>query len=575
MCNNPVLKGEHRLESRAGAALTQESAVSSWERGPDTDSRAALIRRVLGSSTFEHSPKLRAFLEYVCQCALDNEPAAATEPQIGIHVFGRAPGYNANEDNIVRSQARLLRLKLEHHFAHEGRNEPVVITIPKGRYLPTFEPRQEDILRVREKSFTGREEGRAEAEKSGAGSQTPSGQQNESGSPQIRWPLYAAVVILLAGGLGWIAHVSFRPHAAVAADTAMDETAANDGTESAPAPVAVAASPSDKSIRIAAGNTVTLVDPAGHRWNSDEYFEGGVSEAGPAQIFPPVSDPSLFRNVREGLARAGHAPGGFQYDIPVPAGVYELRLYFADPIRYSVPGSDGQHLRHFQVALNGKPILTDFDAIADAGPGAVDVRTFRDIAPAEDGEVHLNFAPSQDRPFVSALELTPGLPGQLKPIRFSVHDTDLVDENGTRWAGDEYFINGSKVGFSPGQTLPNVSPLYSEERYGNFAYAIPVPPGSYTVRLHFMESFWGPSVGMCQGVGCRVFDVTCNGATLLQDFDIFQSAGGEFRPIVKTFRGLHPNGQGKLMISFSPKVDYAEVRAIEVIDEGSGEQKKP
>ncbi len=513
----------------------------------------------------------------MCRCALDNEPAAATEPQIGIHVFGRPPGYNANEDNIVRSQARLLRLKLEHHFAHEGRNEPVMITIPKGRYLPTFEPRHEDILRVQEKSFSGREDGRAEAEKNGHGNGTafPQGQESESGSPKNRWPLYAVVAAVLASGLGWVAHVSFRPHSAAAADTPMDEPAANEGVENAPAPVALAAPAFDKNIRIAAGNTGALVDPAGHRWNPDEYFEGGVPEPGPAEIFPPVSDPSLFRNVREGLARAGHAPGGFQYDIPVPTGVYELRLYFADPIRYSVPGSDGQHLRHFQVAANGKPILMDFDAVADAGPSAVDVRTFRDIAPAEDGEVHLNFAPSQDRPFVSALELTPGLPGQLKPIRFSVHDADLVDENGSRWAGDEYFINGSKVGFPPGQKEPKVSPLYTEERYGNFIYAIPVPPGSYTVRLHFMESFWGPSVGMCQGLGCRIFDVTCNGATLLQNFDIFQSAGGQFRPIVKTFRGLHPNGQGKLMISFSPKVDYAEVRAVEVIDEGSGGQKKP
>jgi hypothetical protein len=55
---------------------------------------------------------------------------------------------------------------------------------------------------------------------------------------------------------------------------------------------------------------------------------------------------------------------------------------------------------------------------------------------------------------------------------------------------------------------------------------------------------------------------------LLKDFDIFQAAGGAFRPVVRTFNHLHPNGQGKLLLSFSPKVNYAEVRAIEVIDEG-------
>ena len=49
-----------------------------------------------------------------------------------------------NEDNIVRSQARLLRLKLEHHFANEGKDEAILITIPKGRYLPAFETRFEE-----------------------------------------------------------------------------------------------------------------------------------------------------------------------------------------------------------------------------------------------------------------------------------------------------------------------------------------------------------------------------------------------------------------------------------------------
>src|SRR4051812_34395204 len=111
--------------------------------GQAGDGRWALVNRVLHSSTFEHCPKLRAFFEYVCRCSLEGDPAAATEPQIGIHVFGRPPGYNTNDDNIVRSQARLLRMKLEHHFANEGRFEPVVISIPKGRYLPAFESRLE------------------------------------------------------------------------------------------------------------------------------------------------------------------------------------------------------------------------------------------------------------------------------------------------------------------------------------------------------------------------------------------------------------------------------------------------
>ncbi len=104
--------------------------------------REEFVRRVAASVTFEKSPRLRAFLLHVCRCALENKPEEATEQQIGIYVYGRSPGYSSNDDNIVRSQARLLRMKLEHHFANEGKGEPLLITIPKGQYLPIFESRQ-------------------------------------------------------------------------------------------------------------------------------------------------------------------------------------------------------------------------------------------------------------------------------------------------------------------------------------------------------------------------------------------------------------------------------------------------
>jgi hypothetical protein len=219
--------------------------------------------------------------------------------------------------------------------------------------------------------------------------------------------------------------------------------------------------------------------------------------------------------------------------------------------------------------VNGRTLLESFDAVADAGSQAVAIRAFKDITPAPDGKVHVEFMPGPEAPFVNALELIPGSPGKMKPIRLSVHASDLVDDNGTRWSADNYFIGGRRGASASPPAGTKIPPLYSVERYGNFSYAIPVPSGSYMVKLHFMESFFifGPSRGLCRGTGCRVFDVTCNGVMLLKDFDIFHAAGGGFRPVIRTFYKLHPNGQGKLLLSFSPKVNYAEVRAIEVIDE--------
>ncbi len=199
----------------------------------------------------------------------------------------------------------------------------------------------------------------------------------------------------------------------------------------------------------------------------------------------------------------------------------------------------------------------------------MDVRVFKDVRPAADGKVHLDFRSVRERAFVSALELTPGTPGKLKPIRICVQRKDFVDANGLRWSGDKDFIDGHTYTYENPEAGPRTPALYSAERHGNFSYAIPVAAGSYTVRLHFLESFFSPLIpaATCQGVGCRVFDVTCNGVLLLQDFDIVQAAHGAFQPVVREFHGLHPNGQGKLLLSFSPKVNYAEIRAIEVIDE--------
>jgi len=65
------------------------------------------------------------------------------EQQIGIGVFGRSPAYSPGEDSIVRSQARLLRQRLEEYFRTTGKFEPVRITIPKGSYVPLFEANPE------------------------------------------------------------------------------------------------------------------------------------------------------------------------------------------------------------------------------------------------------------------------------------------------------------------------------------------------------------------------------------------------------------------------------------------------
>jgi hypothetical protein len=84
---------------------------------------------------------LHALFRYLVEHSLNNEHVLLSEQQIGIAVFGRPPGYNAADDSLVRVRVHNLREHLAEYFAGEGASEPVVATIPKGRYCLVFGPR--------------------------------------------------------------------------------------------------------------------------------------------------------------------------------------------------------------------------------------------------------------------------------------------------------------------------------------------------------------------------------------------------------------------------------------------------
>src|SRR5262245_20976045 len=115
-----------------------------------SDAKWQLVRRVAGSRTFSRAHKLSAFLLFVCEKELLGQSAQITEQQVGIQVFGRRPGYSTNEDNIVRSQARILRQKIDLFFATEGAEDETIIVIPRGGYTPSFVPRpSQPLVRIR------------------------------------------------------------------------------------------------------------------------------------------------------------------------------------------------------------------------------------------------------------------------------------------------------------------------------------------------------------------------------------------------------------------------------------------
>jgi hypothetical protein len=123
--------------------VSPQDAVLAEDASPrGADERLALLHSVLESRTFAKTARLAQFLRFICTLTIEGNAREINEQQIGIHVFSRSPMYSASDDSIVRTQARLLRQRLEEYFEHEAPDCPLIITIPKGGYIPVFEPRR-------------------------------------------------------------------------------------------------------------------------------------------------------------------------------------------------------------------------------------------------------------------------------------------------------------------------------------------------------------------------------------------------------------------------------------------------
>jgi len=96
------------------------------------DPRWLLVQRIQASGGFRRAGQLRKILLYVSKVAILQPGQILREYDIACDVLERRPNFDPANDNIVRAQFTHLRRKLEHYFSDEGRNEPLLLTIPKG-----------------------------------------------------------------------------------------------------------------------------------------------------------------------------------------------------------------------------------------------------------------------------------------------------------------------------------------------------------------------------------------------------------------------------------------------------------
>jgi hypothetical protein len=525
------------------------------DKAQPTDPNRAELATVLAADTFKRSPKLSRLLLYLCEKHFQGLADEISEYGIGIDVLGRDSDFDPQQDALVRVDTHHLRKRLREYYTTAGSEHEIHIVLPNGSYAPEFVPIGQTRAPVSGKLAKGPaanghavEAFESPASVTVAQAASPASvaasadldETPESSNPTPRVKLRSiaggmAVFMFLAGW--WLVAAGRR--------NAVQALAAP------PAAIPVVGA-SDPATRIAAGDRSSdYTDHLGRIWLSDRFFRGGSTfHRGPLQIQRTL-DGELFRSGRE---------GEFVYDIPLSPGIYELHLYFAET---SVAA---ETLHGVSMAINSLPI-SSVDITADAGDvNTATVKIFKNISPAKDGMLHLTIMGTGPG-FLNALEIVPGVPGAMRPIRLAARDSIYRDHLGQIWIPDESGAGGRKSNTTAQIEGTSDPGLYQTYRVGHFNYSIPVVEGSrYTVRLHFVEP-WFTQADPGGGIGSRVFNVYCEGSTLLRDFDILKEAGGGKRAIVREFHGIPASPQGKLDLTFEPVVNYALVNAVEAVEE--------
>ena len=506
------------------------------------EKQRAELQAVLQSPLFVRSPTLAHLLSYLCDKTFASQSDQIKEYSIAVDVFGRPDSFDQDLDSIVRVQANRLRKRLAQYYNTEGATHRMRITVPVGQYVPLFEevpPASAAVIQT-------------ESTEQSSPVEQAVGQTTRPRN-RLLWFGAVGLLILLAAALLYLGRDKWRSRPTgppVRPVAALPES-----------PIGF---PVGNEVRILAGTTRNYVDRSGKPWSPDAHFTGGHPIDSAIRHIWRTQDPSIYRNSRQ---------GDFSYNIPLSPGIYELHLHFAETFYGPEDaGGGGEGSRIMTVTANGKPLLTDFDVIADAGDArTADVKVFTDVSPADDGLLHLSFSSAKGgRAMLSAIELLPGIRGQVRPVRIVTRDVPYYSDDSRWWSADMYFRGGQFAATEQAAIGTEDTELYSTERWGHFSYAIPLAPGKYAVTLHFIERHFHsadhgqPSADPYTSSGTRIFNVFCNRKLVLREVNILEQVG-EARPLVRKITGLEPNAQGKLLLEFVPVRYYATVTAIEVV----------
>ena len=107
------------------------------------------LERVVSSTRFTSAPGATRLLRFLVDETLAGRGDQLKEYTLATDVFGRDASFDPKIDPAIRVEASRLRRRLEHYYLTLGRNDPVLIDLPRGGYVPHFS-RNADVLHLQE-----------------------------------------------------------------------------------------------------------------------------------------------------------------------------------------------------------------------------------------------------------------------------------------------------------------------------------------------------------------------------------------------------------------------------------------
>jgi TolB-like protein/Flp pilus assembly protein TadD len=118
---------------------------------PAVSSEAILLQlaKILASPVFQGAERSTKLLRYLVEQTANGHADGLKEYTLGAEALGKGSSFDPRTDTIVRAEATRLRNRLEKYYDAEGRADPIVISLPRGSYVPRFQeqipPAAEDV----------------------------------------------------------------------------------------------------------------------------------------------------------------------------------------------------------------------------------------------------------------------------------------------------------------------------------------------------------------------------------------------------------------------------------------------